>query len=288
MADLKKAGVVAVSDDGGGIGDALLMRRIMEYASMLDVPLMIHAEDASLSLNGIMHEGAMSTQLGLKGISDLSEYTMISRDIELARLTGARVHFQHISCKESVDLIRQAKKDGLPVTAEVTPHHFTLTDASLASYDTNFKMNPPLCEEEDRAALLAGLADGTFDCIATDHAPHHAVEKERDMTNAPFGCIGVETSLGLALTHLVAKNIISLEQLVSLMNVNPAKLINQPDFGALAKGNEANLTLVDRQHGWTVDVNVFKSLARNCPFHGWELTGRAIATICKGKVFHNG
>ena len=284
MADLKQAGVVCVSDDGSGVQNALLMRRVMEYASMLGLPCAIHAEDNDLSMHGVMHEGSMSTRFGLKGIPSVSECTVIMRDIELARLTGAPVHFQHISAKESVAAIRKAKRDGLPVTCEATPHHLVLTDASLATYDTTFKMNPPLRAQDDVDAVCEALSDGTIDMIATDHAPHHSVEKDVEITNAPFGCIGLETSLGVILDRFVKTKRITLERLVELMNINPARFVNKPAFGALQKGNEAHLTIVDLNKEWVVDPDRFKSKGRNCPFTGATLTGKARYTITRDAV----
>ncbi len=287
MADLKNAGVVAVSDDGGGIAHSLLMRRIMEYASMVGLPVLLHEEDSTLTQNTVMHEGVVSTRLGLKGMPSLSEYGMIMRDIELARITGARVHFQHISCKESVALIKAAKQDGLKVTCEVTPHHLALTDEALSSYDTIFKMNPPLRTRADRDALQRGVADGIIDMIATDHAPHHSVEKENDITQAPFGCIGVETALGVVLTELFHTKMITLEQVVSLMNLRPAELIGCEQHGALKVGNVANLVLVDVNKQWVVNAADFRSKARNCPFHGMKLRGKAMKTIVNGVLHDN-
>jgi dihydroorotase len=287
MADLKNAGVVAVSDDGGGIANSMLMRRVMEYASMVGLPVLLHEEDEALSKNTVMHEGPVSTRLGLKGMPSLSEYGMIMRDIELARITGARVHFQHISCKESVALIKAAKQDGLNVTCEVTPHHLALIDEALSSYDTIFKMNPPLRAREDRDALRRGVADGVIDMIATDHAPHHNVEKENDITQAPFGCIGVETALGVVLTELLHTKMITLNQIVVLMNIRPARLVGCDGHGAIKVGNEANLVLVDVNKEWVVNPEAFRSKARNCPFSGMTLKGKAVKTIVKGILYDN-
>ncbi|MFC1809616.1 dihydroorotase [Candidatus Omnitrophota bacterium] len=287
MADMKRAGIVAASDDGGPISTSILMRRIMEYASMLNIPLMLHEEDSTLSQNTVMHEGAMSTQLGLKGMPSLGEYLMVMRDIELARLTGARVHFQHISCKESVALIKAAKKEGLKITCEVTPHHLALIDEELVSYDTTFKVSPPLREKKDKDALQKGVKDGVIDMIATDHAPHHSVEKENDINHAPFGCIGLESALGVTLTELFHTKMLDLTKVVELMNVNPAALIGQYDHGALKVGNEANCALVDVDKEWIVDATTFKSKARNCPFNKRTLKGKAVTTICKGVVYNN-
>ncbi|MBN1494007.1 MAG: dihydroorotase, partial [Candidatus Omnitrophica bacterium] len=287
MADLKRAGIVAVTDDGGPISDSMLMRRVMEYAAMLGLPLMLHEEDLSLTKNTVMHEGFMSTQFGLKGAPSLSEYGMIMRDIELARITGARVHFQHISCKESVALVQAAKKDGLKVTCEVTPHHLALTDGALSGYDTVFKMNPPLRTDADRDELKRGVADGIIDVIATDHAPHHSVEKEGDITIAPFGCIGVETALGVVLSELLHTQMIDIQKVAQVMNVNPAALIGKDDHGAIKVGNSANLTLIDVDKEWVVEPSAFRSKARNCPFNHKKLKGKAVATVCNGVLYEN-
>lgn len=287
MADMKRAGIVAVSDDGSGVQSSLVMRNAMEYASMLKLPVLSHAEDEALSNGGVMHEGPVSTRLGLPGIPDMSEYIMVLRDIELARLTGAHLHIQHVSCKESMRAIAQAKSEGVSVTCEVTPHHLMFTDRDLEGYDPSFKMNPPLGDTGDRDALREAVMTGVADMIATDHAPHHSVEKERGMNDAPCGCIGLETSLGVVLTELVHTRIITIEKVVDLMNIHPAKLIGKPDYGAIKAGEEANLTLVDVDHEWTVDSNSFRSKARNCPFDGAVLKGRAVKTIVKGQLYHN-
>ncbi|MBI4368196.1 MAG: dihydroorotase [Candidatus Omnitrophica bacterium] len=286
MADLKRAGAWAVSDDGAWVSDSLLMRRAMEYASMLGLLVMTHAEDKRLASGGVMNEGIMSTRLGLKGIPNASEAVAVSRDILLAQLTGAPLHLTHISTKESVDLIRLAKADQLPVTADVTPHHLALTDEALEHYDTNFKMMPPLRTEADRQAVLEGLGDGTIDAIATDHAPHTEEEKMAEFPEAPVGVVGVETALGVALTHLYHTKVLSLKDVVIKMSTRPAEILKLPkQFGQIKVGAEANLTLVDVNQEWIVKKEEFVSKSKNSCFIGMKLKGKAVATICRGQLW---
>ena len=286
MADLKRAGIWAVTDDGSWVNDSLLMRRAMSYASMLDLLVISHAEDRRLSANGVMNEGLMSTRLGLKGIPNESEETAIARDIQLARLTGARLHIAHVSTARSVKLIREAKAEGIQVTAEATPHHLSLTDESVEGYNTNFKMNPPLRKAEDREALQKGLKDGTLDCVATDHAPHTDEEKMLEFDEAPCGVIGLETALGVCLTELVHTKKMTLSELVDRMSTRPAQILKlPPGFGEVKIGTEANLTLVNLNEEWMVKTEDFVSKSKNSCFIGKKLKGKVAATICMGKLW---
>jgi len=286
MADLKKAGAWVVTDDGNWVSDPLLMRRAMEYASMLDLLVISHAEDHRLTAGGTMNEGIMSTRLGLKGIPNESEAIAVSRDILLAELTGAKLHLTHISTARAVELIRDAKKRKTSVTADVTPHHLVLTDEMVEQYDTNYKMMPPLRTEADRKALIEGIKDGTIDAIATDHAPHTAEEKMAEFPDAPVGVIGVETALSVILTEFYHKKILSLADIVLKMSINPAHIVKLPNgFGQIKVGTEANLTLVDLNEEWTVKREDFISKSKNSAFIGSKLKGKAVATICRGKLW---
>lgn len=286
MADLKRAGIWAVTDDGSWVNDSLLMRRAMEYASMLDLLVISHCEDKRLSANGVMNEGLMSTRLGLKGIPDESEETAVMRDAQLARLTGARLHIAHVSTARSVKFIREAKKDGIRISAEVTPHHLALVDTAVEGYNTNYKMNPPLRTPEDVKALQEGLLDGTIDCVATDHAPHTDEEKMLEFDEAPFGVIGLETSLAVCLTELVHSKKMSLIELVVRMSTRPAEILQlSGGFGEIRKGTQANLTLVDLNEVWEVNSKDFLSKSKNSCFVGKKLKGRNVATICRGKLW---
>ncbi len=290
--ELQEAGCVALSDDGRPVMNALLMRRALEYAKTFDLPLISHAEDLHLRADGVMHEGEVSTRLGLKGIPAAAEDAMVYRDIRLARLTGARLHIAHVSTAGSVAIIREAKQAGFAVTAETAPHYFTLTDEAVAGqspedltrpgFDTNAKVNPPLRSRWDRDAVIEGLADGTLDAIACDHAPHSSLEKDLEFAAAAFGLIGLETSLGLSL-RLVHEGVLSLSQLIAKLSANPARILGLPG-GTLAVGAPGDVTLIDLHRPWTVDVNLFASKSRNCPFHGWLLKGKAVMTILGGKV----
>jgi dihydroorotase len=292
--ELQDAGCVALSDDGRPVMNALLMRRVLEYARTFGLPVISHAEDLNLRADGVMHEGEVSTRLGLKGIPGAAEDVMVFRDICLSRLTGARLHIAHVSTAATVGLIREAKQAGLNITAETAPHYFTLTHEAVCgqgpearpqpTFDTNAKVNPPLRSNEDREAIIAALADGTIDAIACDHAPHSSLEKDLEFAAAAFGLIGLETSLGLSL-KLVHEQVITLSRLVSLMSVNPARILGIPG-GTLRPGARADVTLIDLTHPWTVDVNLFASKSRNCPFHGWLLKGKAMMTICAGQVVY--
>ena len=286
MGELREAGAVAVSDDGDWVADGHVMRCALEYARMCGLPVVSHAEDASIKAGGVMHEGYWSTALGLKGIPAAAEEAAVARDIALARLTGARLHIAHISTAGAVEMVRRAQAEGLAVTAEATPHHFTLTDEAVRGYDANTKMSPPLRSAADLEAVRRGLADGTIGVIATDHAPHTEIEKEVEFDAAPNGIVGLETAVGLALTELVRPKIIDLETLVRRMSAAPAALLGVPG-GTLAAGAPADVTVLDLDAEWTVEPAAFRSLSRNTPFAGRRLIGRAVLTIVGGTLVHS-
>jgi len=281
MMELVEAGAVAFTDDGAPVESADVMRRALEYASMLGKPIIQHAEEVSMTKGGVMNEGFVSTALGMQAMPPIAEEIMVNRDIRLAAYAGARYHVAHISTIGSVESVRSAKRKKMPVTCEVTPHHFTLTDESVRSFDTNTKMNPPLRTREDVEAMKEGLHDGTIDVIATDHAPHSYDEKQVEFMYAPFGIVGLETALGLAITELVHKNVLTLVQLIEKLSVNPRRILSLPliKFG---EGEKANLTLIDPECEWIVDTQKFKSKSKNSPFDGWKLTGKAIGVFNKG------
>jgi dihydroorotase len=281
--ELVGAGAVAVSDDGKPVASSHLMRTALEYARTFGIPVADHCEEPTLAAGGVMHEGLVSTRLGLKGIPAAAEEIMVARDILLAELTGGHVHLCHMSTRGSVALIRRAKEKGLRVTAEACPHHFTLTHEACEGYNTNAKMNPPLREPEDREAIRQALRDGTIDVICTDHAPHHYDAKEREFDDAPNGIIGLETALGLALTELVETGLLSLAGLVTRMSVMPARIFNLPG-GTLAPGAAADVVVLDPAAPWTVQPEEFFSKSRNTPFAGRRLKGRAETTIVRGQV----
>lgn len=287
IGSLKRAGVVAITDDGHCVQNNELMRRAIEYAKMFELPVLDHCQDYNLASDGVMHEGYWSTVLGLRGWPRAAEEVIVTRDIVLANLADWWVHIQHLSSKGSVTLMREAKKQGVKITAEATPHHFTLTDSVIhdngsgRSYDSNFKMNPPLREEADRQAILEGLADGTIEIIASDHAPHCNYEKEVEFDYAPFGILGLETQLALALTELVHKKVLTMTQLIEKLTVNPARLI-RINKGTLSVGADADITIFDPDKEWTYDVHETASKSRNSPFHGRKLKGKAVATIVGG------
>jgi dihydroorotase len=275
-------GAVAFSDDGVGVADASVMRKALQYCKMFDAVIMQHCEEHALG-GGAMHAGVVSTSLGLPGIPPEAEQLMIARDLLLNRKIGCRYHVQHISTEWSVELIRRAKQDGQSVTAEVAPHHLLLTDENCRGYDTNFKMNPPLRTAADVAACIAGVKDGTLDCLATDHAPHLAEEKELEFANAPFGILGLECALPLYAKALVIPGHISWSRLIELMTLAGAK-IAKLNKGTLILGADADVTVIDPDLKWTIDKNAFRSKSRNCPFQGWEVQGRAVSTIVGGRV----
>lgn len=282
MALMAQRGAIAFSDDGVGVGDPSVMRKALQYAKMIDAVLMQHCEEPTLA-GGAMHGGVVSTTLGLPGIPAEAEQLMIARDLLLNRTIGCRYHVQHISTAGSVELIRHARRLNQPVTAEVSPHHLLLTDESCRTYDTNFKMNPPLRTAADVAACVAGVKDGTLTCLATDHAPHLAEEKELEFQNAPNGILGLECALSLYIKALVEPGHIDWLKLIELMTINPAR-IARLNKGTLAEGADADVTIIDPNVIWLVDAEKFKSKSRNCPFVGWTLKGRAIATIVGGEV----
>jgi dihydroorotase len=281
--ELVGAGAVAVSDDGKPVASSHLMRTALEYARTFGIPVADHCEEPTLAAGGAMHEGLVSTRLGLKGIPAAAEEIMVARDILLAELTGGHVHLCHMSTRGSVELIRRAKEKGLRVTAEACPHHFTLTHEACEGYNTNAKMNPPLREPEDREAIRQALRDGTIDVICTDHAPHHYDAKEREFDDAPHGIIGLETALGLAVTELVDTGLLSLFDLVNRMSAMPARIFNLPG-GTLAPGASADVVVLDPTAAWTVRPEEFFSKSRNTPFAGRRLKGRAETTIVRGQV----
>ncbi|MFL5506271.1 MAG: dihydroorotase [Gemmatimonadales bacterium] len=281
--ELVGAGAVAVSDDGKPVATAHMMRTALEYAKTFGIPVADHCEDMSLATGGSMHEGIVSTRLGLKGIPAAAEEVMVARDILLAELTGGHVHLCHMSTRGSVELIRRAKERGVRVTAEACPHHFSLTHEACVGYNTNAKMNPPLREAEDVEAIREGLKDGTIDCVATDHAPHHYDAKEREFDDAPNGIIGLETALGLSISELVGRGLLTLPQLLHRMSTAPARIFNLPG-GTLLPGAPADLVVIDPTVKWTVQPETFFSKSRNTPFAGRELTGRAELTIVRGQV----
>jgi dihydroorotase len=283
--ELVGAGAVAVSDDGKPVVSSHMMRTALEYARTFAIPVADHCEDPTLSAGGAMHEGLVSTRLGLKGIPAAAEEIMVARDILFAELTGGHIHLCHMSTRGSVELIRRAKEKGLRVTAEACPHHFTLTHEACEGYNTNAKMNPPLREAEDREAIRQGLRDGTIDVICTDHAPHHYDAKEREFDDAPNGIIGLETALGLAVTELVDTGLLDLPGLINRMSVMPAKIFNLMG-GTLAPGAAAEVVVFDAAERWIVRPEEFYSKSRNTPFSGRELRGRARATIVRGHLVY--
>ena len=276
-----RAGCVAISDDGKPVANSKLFRRALEYAKTFGLPVIDHCEDPDLAKGGVMNEGKLAAVLGLKGIPRQAEYIMVARNIALCELTGGQLHLAHLSTKESVSLVREAKKRGLPVTAETCPHYFMLTEDAVSDYNTNAKMNPPLRTEEDRQAVREGLADGSIDIIATDHAPHTKAQKSREFDNAPFGIIGLETALPLVLSDLVQKKVMSLTAAIRALTDAPAKAFHLPG-GHLSPGAPADLTLIDLKAKHT--YNEFASKSQNSPFKGWTLQGRAHSTLVNGEV----
>jgi dihydroorotase len=286
MGDLREAGCIAVSDDGRSVMNSAVMRRAMEYATMFHLPVISHCEDMSLSEDGVMNEGRVSTELGLRGIPNASEDVMTARDIELAALTGAHIHIAHVSTRGSVELIRRAKEQGIRVTAETCPHYLVLTDEAIIGYNTNAKMKPPLRTLKDVEAVRKGLREGVIDVIATDHAPHAQVEKEMEFDYAPFGIIGLETAVAIAL-QLVDEGVLTVNEMLLTMSVKPAKLINL-DRGNLSMGAVADITIIDPRATWVVDPAQLKSKGKNTPFEGWKMKGRVTHTIVGGKVVYKG
>ena len=282
IGEMREAGIVAVSDDGRPVMDGSLMRRALEYSAMFGIPVIAHEEDCRLAGDGVMNEGPTSFRLGLKGVPAAAEEVMVARDIALLERSGGRLHIAHASTAGTVELLRQAKRRGLHVTAEATPHHFTLDETAVGDYDTNAKMNPPLRSREDIAAVIAGLRDGAIDAIASDHAPHHRDEKEVEFEQAAHGIVGLETALGLAL-RLVSGAGLPIETVIRAMSTAPARILGVPG-GTLEVGAVADVTVIDPQHTWEVNPEAFRSKSRNTPFGGWRLTGAARATVVGGRV----
>ncbi|MBA2269796.1 MAG: dihydroorotase [Chthoniobacterales bacterium] len=284
IGSLAQAGVVAITDDGHCIQNNELMRRAVEYARMVGVPVLDHCQDYNLVGNGVVHEGYWSTLLGLPGWPAAGEEAIVARNILLAELCDHHIHCQHLSSAGSVRLLREARARGVKISGEVCPHHIALTDESIQNFDTNFKMNPPLRTDEDVAALLAGIADGTVEILGSDHAPHARFEKEVEFDAAPFGIVGLETELGLFLDLLVHKTgAIELPRLIEMFTLNPARLL-KIDAGTLSSGAVADVTLIDPELEWTVDAKVFETASCNTPFDGWKLKGRAVRTIVGGET----
>ncbi len=282
IGELYESGCVAISDDGRPVMNGFIMRRAMEYAKTFNLPVVDHCEDLHLTNGGSMHEGLVSTEMGIPGIPAAAEDVMVARNVALAEMTGARLHLAHVSTVGSVRSIREAKARGLPVTAEVCPHHFTLTDEAVRAFNTNAKMNPPLRTNTDITAVREGLQDGTIDAIATDHAPHAVQEKELQFDEAPFGIVGLETALPLTL-RLVEEGVLSLEDAIAKLTKGPAQAFNLTD-GTLSVGANADLVLIDPQQEWTIDPTKFHSKGRNTPFAGWQVKGKVMLTIVSGEI----
>ena len=287
VGEMVDAGAVAITDDGRPVWDAGLMRLALEYTQTFGIPVASHCEELALSRGGSMNEGLVSARLGLVGIPNAAEDVMIARDLMLAELTGGRLHIQHVSTRRGVEMIRAAKERGVAVTAEATPHHFTLTDEAVDQYRTDAKMNPPLRSAADREAVRQGVADGTLDVIATDHAPHHYDEKEQAFDEAPFGIVGLETAIGLTVTQLVDSGVIDLRRMVERMSCAPARAFRLPG-GTLRVGAPADVTVFDPAEEWVVDPTKFLSKSRNTPFAGWKLRGRAVYSIVGGRIVWKG
>jgi len=288
LAEMREAGCVAFTDDGHPVATAILMRRALEYTRMFDGLVVEHCEEQTLKGDGVAHEGATASALGLKGIPGEAESIMAMRDIALGELTGGRVHVAHMSARQTLDAVRYGKSRGARVTCEVTPHHFVLTDAMLAApiaYDTNVKMNPPLRQAEDRDAMLAGIRDGSVDVVATDHAPHHYDEKQVEFDHAPFGITGLETAVSLCFDRLVHAGVIPLARMIELLSVNPARILRVPG-GALADGAPADIAILAPDLEVTVSVAEMRSKSKNTPFDGWRLRGGVAATIVGGRIVY--
>jgi dihydroorotase len=284
--ELVHAGAVAVSDDGHPVVSSHRMRTALEYALTFGIPVADHCEDPTLAVNGVMHEGLVSSRLGLKGIPSAAEEILVARDVFLAELTGGHAHICHVSSSSAVDLIRRGKERGANVTTEVTPHHLALTDSACEGYDTNAKMNPPLREEKDVEAVRQGLKNGTIDLIATDHAPHHYESKEREFDDAAMGVVGLETAFGICLTELVGQGLLTLPELIARMSTIPARTFHLPG-GTLAKGAAADLVVFDPDAHWVVEPSKFFSRSRNTPFAGRDLVGKIELTIVGGQTVHS-
>jgi dihydroorotase len=286
IAELVNAGAVAISDDGSPVMNSEVMRRALEYSKMFDIPVLGHEEDLNLAKDRHMHEGFYSTKLGIQGIPSLSEEVLVARDIMLTEYTGGKFHVCHVSTKGSLDLVRKAKDKGLPVTCEVTPHHFTLTDKSVVSFDTNTKMNPPLRTAEDVEAMKVGLKDGTIDAIATDHAPHSIEEKEAEYIYAPFGIIGLETAIGLINSQLIESHILKISNLYDLIVSSPRKILNL-SVPKIKQGEIVNFTIFNLNTKWKYSPEKSLSRSLNSPFNHWEMNGKSVLVINKNKIFHS-
>jgi len=282
IGELAEEGCVALSEDGKSVQNSELLRRAMEYAKMFSLPIISHCEDENLSANGVMNEGFVSTELGLKGIPNIAEDIIVARDIMISQMAGARLHLTHLSTAGSIGLVKWAKSLGLKVTADVAIQHLILTDEAVRSFDTNLKMRPPLRTQKDIDALIKGLKDGTIDAIISDHAPHLLAEKDVEFNNAPFGIIGLETEVPLSLS-LMHKNLIDLKTLISCFTINPAKILNL-DKGSLSVGKDADITILDLEREFKIDAEGFKSMCKNSPFIGWNLKGGAVTTIVGGEI----
>jgi len=283
LGQLVAGGAVAFTDDGAPVASAALMRRALEYSKMFDRVIMQHCQVPELTVGGVMNEGFESMRLGLAGMPDAAEDIMVARDIRLAEITRGRLHIQHISTARSVELVREGKRRGVKVTAEACPHHFTLTDERFRTFDSNYKMNPPLRTWSDVEAVLGGLKDGTIEILATDHAPHAPEKKMRELDLAPFGVIGLETLVPIVATHLIDPGHLSWPEAIRKLTINPARLLGIPK-GTLKPGADADVTLIDPTARWTIDPSRFRSRSRNCPFAGWEVRGRAHTVIVCGEV----
>ncbi|MBI4445554.1 MAG: dihydroorotase [Acidobacteria bacterium] len=286
IGEMVNAGAVAITDNGNGVQNNQIMRRALEYSRIFDIPVVDHCEERNLAAAGCMNEGPRSTRLGMPGMSRAAEEVHVARDVILSRITGGRAHIAHISTRESLEWVRQAKKQHIPVTCEVTPHHFVLSEEDITSYDTNFKMNPPLREPADRKAVLKALADGTIDSIATDHAPHTQFEKEETFEAAANGIVGLETAVPLAWEFLIRRNLLTPLRLVELLSTTPNRILKL-GRGTLSEGAIADVTVIDPEREMKVDVEKFKSKSRNSPFGGWVLHGIPVFTIVAGKIVHS-
>lgn len=287
MADMFEAGARAFSDDGKPVASGLLLRKALEYSRLFGVPILDHCEDPGLVAGGVVHEGDVSTRMGLRGWPGVAEDVVVQRDVLLAEYTGGRLHVAHLSTGRSADIVRRGKKAGIRVTCEATPHHLALTDEAVSGFDTNAKMNPPLRPESDRRALLKALQDGTVDAIATDHAPHHADEKNVEFSRAPFGIVGLETAVSVCLDRLVHGGTIGLPRLVELFTSGPARILGLAK-GTLAPGADADVTVLDPNRRVTVDPARFRSKSANTPFAGWSLRGAPVMTLVAGRIVHDG
>ena len=286
IGEMVEAGIIAVSDDGRPVMDAQLMRRALEYCSMFQIPISVHEEDLNLAADGVMNEGPTALRLGLKGVPNAAEEVMIARDLTLARITGGQLHIAHVSSRGSVELIRQAKAEGLPVTAEVAPHHFTLTETAVEGYNTNAKMAPPLRLAADVEAMQDGLRDGTLDAIATDHAPHHRDEKELEFDQAAHGVVGLETALPLTL-RLVEAGVLSVSEAIQKLSWNPAHIFGLP-YGTLSVGAPADVVIFDPHQAWHVEAKTLHSKSHNTPFAGQDMKGKVVLTMVDGRVVYDG